>query len=124
MGLKRDGTRPCYTFDFGDGSSTQYIGSGCLPGRRRKRSLNPDFTLSHKSITFFHDYEEPGIFVLTITGENDLSNDKFITTIPVNLAPCNPVVAKILGSGQEEAKPRIEYRSRKASIYSEVQVGV
>lgn len=118
LGLKRDGTRPCYTLNFGDGSPTQYLGTGCPAGT----ILNTDFVLDEKNITFSYDYESPGIFVLTITGKNDLSNDSSITKIPINLAPCKAVVAKVLGYGWDESKPRVEYKSRKTSIFSSVEV--
>ncbi len=120
IGLKRDGTRPCYSFNFGDGIITQYAGSGCL----QDTILNQDFIVHPDSIAFSHDYEYPGIYPLTITGGNDMSNDKIVTAIAVNLARCNPVVTKILGSGQEKSNPRIEYKSRKSSVYSSIEVRV
>ena len=125
--LNHNATRPCYIIDYGNGSPETVAGTGCDPiltrtGNEMVKTGNETVKLGSFNITFGHNYTAIGAYYLTVTGCNDISREEKTIKLPVNAEPCKQVELSILGTGHDFERPRMEYKSAKFSLVSNVVI--
>ena len=123
--LNHNATRPCYSIDYGDGSSETVTGTGCDPnlartGNEMVKTGNETVKLGSFNITFGHNYTAIGAYFLTVKGYNDVSREEKTIKLPVNSEPCKQVELSILGTGHDFERPREEHKSAEVSLVSSI----